>query len=201
MRFLRPRAALWLLTALLAACASQPPTSDSEQDWSAHRAQLELTDHWTLQGKLALSTTDRSESATVVWSQSGDKTNLRLTGPLGAGATQVTSDGKTMQVSSDGRSQRFDVSSPAAIAANTGFNLPIKALPFWVRGLPAPQPPETGLVLDQGRLLSFSQAGWQINYTAYGNADGLPLPTRITLEKADTRARLVIRRWQLETDQ
>ena len=182
---------------LLAACAGQPPLTDTTQDWDTQRAALEAIDAWTLRGKLALRTTDRSESATVVWQQSGKNADLRLSGPLGAGATRLSSDGRQLVVSQNGKADTFDISTPAAVAASTGWNLPIRALPYWVRGLPAPEPAPSTITTNAGLMERFEQAGWQVRYESYQTVAGRRLPAKIAIENGDTRARLVIRSWEL----
>ncbi len=190
------RTAPWLLTLLLAACASQPPTPEIEYDWQSRRAALEAMDTWTLRGKLALRTSDRSESASVVWHQDGDNADLRLSGPLGAGATHVASDGNELVVTQDGSAQSYDISTPDAVAASTGWNLPVKALPYWVRGLPAPAPAPSDTRIDAGLMQRFEQAGWQVQYERYQNVAGRQLPAKIAIDNGETRARLVIRSWE-----
>ena len=192
------RATPWLLPLVLTACASQPPAIETSTDWATHRAQLEATTFWTLQGKLALRSDERSETASLAWTQAGERADLRMSGPLGAGATRVTSDGQVLRVARDGRSDLYDISSPEAITRSTGFNLPIKALPHWVKGVPAPAPAASDLILERGQLQSFEQAGWRVSYADYRNIDGLALPSRVTLENADTRARLIVSRWTLD---
>ena len=195
------RALPWLMLLLLTACAGQPPLTDTTQDWDSQRAALAAMDAWTLRGKLALRTTDRSESASVIWQQSGSNVDLRLSGPLGAGATRVSSNGRQLVVSQNGKADTFDISTPDAVAASTGWNLPVKALPYWVRGLPAPEPAPSMTTIDAGLMQRFEQAGWQVHYERYQNVDGHRLPAKIAIENGDTRARLVIRSWELPKTQ
>lgn len=191
------RALPWLMMLLLAACAAQPPLTETSKDWDSQRAALEAMDEWTLRGKLALRTSDRSESATVVWHQSGSQADLHLSGPLGAGATRVESDGRQLVVIQNGKADTFDISTPEAVAASTGWNLPVKALPYWVRGLPAPEPAPSATAIDDGLMQRLEQAGWLVQYERYQDVAGRRLPSKISIENGDTRARLVIRKWEL----
>ena len=180
---------------LLAAWAGQPPMHGG-MDWDSRRAALEAMDEWTLQGKLALRSDDRSESASVVWRQAGNRADLQLSGPLGAGATRVSSDGRQLVVTQDDRTETYDISTPDAVAASTGWNLPVKALPYWVRGLPAPDPAPSAVTVDAGLVQRLEQAGWRVQYQRYQDVAGRLLPAKIAIENGDTRARLVIRSWE-----
>ncbi|MEM9255980.1 MAG: lipoprotein insertase outer membrane protein LolB [Pseudomonadota bacterium] len=190
------RAMLWLGLALSTGCASvfpTPPTGSSTQEGVAS-----LTD-WTATGKIALRQPGASESANLVWEQQGSHTLLRLSGPLGLGNTLVESDGSMLTIARGDERQRIDISSRAAIIASTGWDLPLQALPHWLRGLPSPDYPvdEATRSSADGALESLQQDGWRISYQRYGNFNGLTLPTRLRIEGHNTLATLLIRSWQL----
>lgn len=186
------------LTLALGACAGQAKREPVAASWEQHSAQLQQLLSWTASGKLALRTADKAESATLLWRQQADDINLSLSGPIGMNAVTVQSDGQRMQVQRADQTREFDISTPDAILLNTGWDLPLQALPYWLKGLPAPELPIESMQMDPDRelLRVLHQNGWQINYQNYDEFQGLTLPTRMNIEKDDTSVKIILRDWQ-----
>jgi outer membrane lipoprotein LolB len=188
--------AIALGSLLLSACANQstnaPPT---QQSWEQQRPALEALDQWQVQGKMALRTATESQSASMIWSQRGHVTQLRLSGPLGAAATYIQADGINLEINRGGKTDRFDMSSPETIAAGTGWDLPLRELPNWLLGIPYGDTAGPNALVENNLLRQFTEHGWTIRYEQYGSFGGLSLPVRIIIERDESRARLIIRDW------
>ncbi len=185
------------LSALLIGCASTPPSGTSTP-WPTRQAALTALTTWQAEGKIALRNGEAAESANLLWQQRQQQSELQLSGPLGMAATRISSDGHRLTIEQDGNTETMDISTPAAIRLNTGWDLPLTSLPYWMKGLPNPQLSSTATQLEQGRLKTIEQDGWSVTFIDYGDFDGYSLPTRIEVRRADTRARLAIRRWQTD---
>ncbi len=191
--------ALTLLSALIAGCAGLSQREPSSAGWKQHSAQLSALQYWTASGKLALRTTDASESANIVWQQANEHTQLQLSGPLGMGATTIHSDGQILDIRQGDDHTTLDISTPDAIVLNTGWDLPLGALTHWLKGLPSPDwdiqlidvNPQTEL------LQNLQQGDWEVNFQSYGQFQAYVLPTRLQIQRGTTRVKLVISRWQM----
>jgi len=192
-----PRLACLLGLMLLSACASGPGPSPATASWEEHRARLEAFIDWTAKGKVALRSSEASESGQLNWTQRGAHTRVHLSGPIGMGATVIESDGNTLDIKRGDEHRVVDISSRDAVARNTGWDLPLAALPYWLKGVPAPSPEEHTRALDPqlGVLRQLHQDGWQVDYLDYDGTAGLQLPTRLHISRGDTRARVIIRQW------
>jgi len=135
-------------------------------------------------------------AAPVFWLQRQDYFDIRLSGPLGRGATRLTGrpDAVTLEIAGQGH---YQADSPEALVERQlGWQLPVSNLLWWVRGLPAPDS-RSRLSLDgASRLARLEQDGWQVDYLAYRDEDGYALPERIRLEGRDLQVTLVIKDWQ-----
>ena len=180
---------------LMTSCADLGKQPPSAPNWNQHVEQLSALRRWNASGKLAIRTETQSQSAALNWQQDGDNTHILLTGPLGLGATSIDSDRYSLQVSRDGDTKVFDISSATASEATIGWDLPLQDLPFWIRGLPSPKTPIEAQIFQQNLLQQLQQQGWTITYENYALFDHFTLPTRVTIERNDTRARLIIRNW------
>lgn len=179
---------------LLAACAELPTQGTTNLSWPDRAAQLSTLSHWNASGKIAIRTPDQSESANLEWVQADKITRMLLSGPMGLGATSIESNRQELQISRDGQTQHYDISSPSS-STSIGWDLPLQALPYWVLGLPAPQSPILGQRIESGLLRQVEQLGWTITYESYGRFEQYTLPTRLKIERGNTRARLIIRNW------
>ena len=89
------------------------------------------------------------------------------------------------------------------IRKNTGWNIPVTQLAFWVRGLPDPNTKVIHFTPNaQGLIGELEQLGWKVSYGDYLNAStpttSIPMPGRIIAEYKDVRLTLVVREWSLE---
>lgn len=195
---LRQHASILAVFLFLAGCASQPGPETTDRNWQDRLARVQQLDHWQANGKIALRNTERAESGSMTWTQVQGTTRLDLSGPLGVGATTIHSDGHTMEVIDSDGSNRYDISTGDAIIRETGWDLPVQALHYWLKGIPAPELKVKSLLVEEGLLKQLDQSGWTISYESYRQFGSYTLPTKLKIERAETRARLIIRNWTIE---
>ncbi|TLX52761.1 lipoprotein localization factor LolB [Stutzerimonas nosocomialis] len=189
------------LIALLAGCAGVTPRESVEGPgsvaaWNDHKSRIAALDGWQISGKVGIRASQDSGSGTLFWLQRQGYFDIRISGPLGRGATRLTGrpDAVSLEVAGQGR---FEADSPEALLeAQLGWRLPVSHLLWWIRGLPAPDS-RSRIALDgEGRLARLEQDGWQVEYLSYLEQDGYPLPERIRLQGHDLQVTLVIKDWQ-----
>jgi outer membrane lipoprotein LolB len=198
MRLSRPLGST-VLVLLLTACAAHQPPAPRDSNWSARQASLAQFDTWTASGKLALRTPELSESVSMEWRQQGDATRLLLSGPLGVNATTIEKEGDTLSISQGDDRRALDLSDPLALERATGWNLPLGALPYWLKGLPAPELAVQDLELasDNPALLqTLRQDDWEIRYEQYADFDQRTLPVRLHIQQGTTSVRVIVRAWE-----
>ena len=189
------------LALLMAGCAGLGPQesvegSGSAEDWKAHKAQISSIDGWQISGKIGIQAPQDSGSGTLFWLQRQDYFDIRLSGPLGRGATRLTGrpDAVALEVAGQGR---YEAESPEAlIESQLGWQLPVSNLLWWVRGLPAPDSRSRVQLDADGRLARLQQDGLDVEYLGYSEEDGYSLPSRIKLAGRDLKITLVIKDWQ-----
>lgn len=184
-----------LLPLWLSACATVP-LPVAEQPWQQRSEALAALENWTARGKIAVRSGQQSESASLDWQQHGSDTRLQLSGPMGLQATEIHSNGHELLIQRGDELTRLDISTPDAVRLHTGWDLPLQALPYWLKGLPAPKPRATAVEVANELLQRLDQDGWTVSYERYQQFGDYLLPTRLSIERGDTRARLVIQNWQ-----
>jgi outer membrane lipoprotein LolB len=82
----------------------------------------------------------------------------------------------------------------------TGWDIPVRALADWVRGVGAP-PAEFGqarvIYGEGGRPARLEQAGWVIDYTKWQDAGQPVLPARLVATRGQAKVRLIVDQWSL----
>ncbi len=179
-----------------------PPTVGTDTgiaapSWAERQRQLSNLTAWNLQGAIGMQQNTKHWSASINWQQQQANTyTIRLYGPFGAGATVLKGQPGQASLVTNDHPQPITSSNPQSlIAKETGWQLPVDNLYYWVRSLPAPGSPSK-VTFDQANHLStLEQAGWQINYLNYTSVNGLDLPNIIRLNSADFSIKLVIKNW------
>lgn len=191
---------LLMLTLTISACSNlhQRETLEFGGDaaaWQAHRTAVTPFDSWTLQGKLGVRAPGESGSGTVFWLQQQDEYDIRLSGPLGRGATRIQGDDRGVTLDIAGQPATSARSAEELLEQQVGWRLPVQHLLWWVRGLPAPDSPSRLQLNPDSQLARLAQAGWTVEYSRYQEINGVQLPQRLQLSGYDMLLTLVITRW------
>jgi len=191
---IRAATGAWLLL-FLSACITRPPPPPPVADISeAERiAWLHAHPDWSFTGRVALKQPGKGGSGRIEWQQHGSQYQVRLSAPVTRQSWQLTGD----LISGHGRIEGIaggpleSEDAEALLWEATGWEIPLRLLPDWVRGLGA----------DDARPHEMQQSGWGITWPQWHPPlDARPsLPKRIDAvrgEGADApRIRLLIDQW------
>ena len=190
---------------LLGGCASAPVRAPVAVDpvlaaqAEADRAAIQA---WGLAGRVAVSGGRQGGSGRLDWSQRGDRFELTLSAPVTRQGWRLVGDGGWARLEGVEGGPREGPDAGALLRQATGWDIPVRALVDWVRGVAAPEPMHgpARVVHGDGNLPErLDQAGWAIEYRDWFEAGpGQPaLPRRIQASHGDARVRLVVDGWTL----
>ena len=181
----------------LAGCASTPETHPDGATWEARQSTMETLEHWTASGKIALRTAEQSESASMLWQQVGQATHLRLSGPMGISATTIDSDGHQLEIRQGEDYSRWNLDDPD-LQKNSEWDLPLRSLHHWLKGVPDPTLKIQSLQLDEANQLplQLQQQGWTVDFQQFKRFDDYQLPTRLKATRGATRVTILLREWR-----
>lgn len=192
-----------LLGVLLASCATRPPIVTPAApllDWPQRRALLQDLSRFDLKGRIAVAAGDEGFTAGLRWQQRDTDALIELDGPFGIGGLQLRVHGEALELTTS-RGERLDgAAARTELERRLGFELPLTALRYWVRGVPDPATEAAEQLAAQApRLAGLEQSGWRIEYPTYVDVPSAgELPGRLTVSRDSTRLRLVIERWASE---
>lgn len=180
----------WCIVLILSGCTTVPLEPEVRYSKIA-REHLYKLEQWSFEGRLALTGKNDSWSASINWGHRPDDEKIKLSGPLGQGATviQLTGDLVTIdrgddQVQSSTRPEEF-------ITQQLGMFVPVQSLRYWVVGLPEPT---TAFVET---ATGFRQAGWFVEYKQMQPVDDQSMPRKITVTNEQIKLKLIIDQWIL----
>lgn len=194
-----PRAALILLALVMAGCATTPRAPRTMLPPQAQQQALQALDSFDLDGRVSISTT--GDIASLGWRQRGAETRVRLAGPLGAGALQVTWRPGQLRLAS--RGDVFENEEAEAILMRElGFLPPFEAMRYWVLGVEAPgESPTARTDTQSGRIGELQQAGWRIRYDRWADvaasAGGVQMARRMIISRDELRLTVFVDKWKL----
>jgi len=193
-----------LLLGFLAACSTTQGTRPQSPELTAlyeTRLQglLEL-DQWALEGRLAVNNGKDGGSGNFNWRELGNETTMSFHGAFGRGAWRLEAEpGKAILQLADGEVYRAS-SSHALVEQALGWEVPVDALAWWVRGLAAPGAWTSHEFDEDGKFLALNQFGWDIEFARYLNVNGMALPQKMTARQGASTVKLAIRKWNLDAD-
>ncbi len=193
---------LGLLTVLtLTACA--PPkmtteiTSKQPNTPVATKVSAKTVTSWDISGAMAARNQSKSWSASLQWAQMGPNDyQIRLSGPLGGGTVLIVKQ-KGLVTYTDGPKKMSSSNADTLLKEQTGIQLPVNHLYYWVRGLPAPGAVQGAHYSPTGELISLQQSGYSIQYANYTSVNALTLPQKMQLNGHGVTLKLVIKQWRV----
>jgi outer membrane lipoprotein LolB len=188
---------------LLAACVPQQVVRNkgdaaSIAQQEAREQQLTSANHWTLVGRLAVSTGNDAGSGNVTWTQNGDHYEFELRAPITGKSFRLTGgpDGAVLEGLDDGpqRGPNAEVLMQRAL----GWDVPLDELRAWVLGVRASGSNADMSFGDDHLLSMLQQNGWTVSYINWDATQKPPLPTLIRAQKSPFMVKLVVQSWSLQ---
>jgi outer membrane lipoprotein LolB len=195
----RTLAALGTLLALtLSACQTVPVPPAPITAWHVRRPLLQAQQRFTLTGRVAVAVGTQGFNADLRWVQRGTGTRMVLSGPFGAGATQVSDRAGQLGVITSHGQHLGNAAARATLQRELGFDPPLRTLRYWILGVPDPSKPARFTLDPEQRLTHLQQAGWSVDYLAYSPVGAEWLPRLLTVRRGPVRLRMVVDAWHLQ---
>lgn len=186
MRFIVFFASMWLLLpgcAPLSTTASSPAGAES---WPQRARVLSALSFWQCRASMVVKSPTQKWSADVFWQQrQGDYTVQVLTF-LGIEVAALQGNAQHMRIkNARGQVVEAQMRIEDFMQHELGWSLPVSALSYWLRGLPAPG---AVTLLQQDalhRLAVFYQQGWRVQFVRYSRVQEMDLPQEMVFTHAE----------------
>lgn len=194
----------------LAGCSQVPVTTskpsgvvtvNQQTAWQKRQAYVKNKQAWNLNSKVAMRYGEENVSFRLNWlQQPAFNYVMQIFNPLtGAMIARLSrKSGGVSLLADDGRIYR-DTDEERLLLKQSGLNLPVKGMQYWVRGIASPKHKVDELQLDvYGRPQVLQQAGWKIKYSRYANNNYNAMPNRVVLVrgKDNLYVKMIAKKWQ-----
>lgn len=176
---------------LLSACSVVPVEPETHYSRVAMLRFYEL-EHWSFEGRLALTGKNDSWSANISWEHSPEEEKIRLSGPLGQGAVVISLTGNVVTIDRGGDDVQSSTQPEEFINQQLGMFVPVRSLRYWVVGLP--EPSRSYKDTDVG----FDQAGWLSEYKQMQLVGDGAMPHKMMVMNKQVKLKLIIDHWALQ---
>ena len=181
---------LYLVILMVSGCTTEivaPETLYSK----ITRESLYNLEQWSFEGRLGLTGIKDSWQANINWQHRSSDEEIRLSGPLGQGATIIKLTGTLVTIDRGNDKIQTSLEPEAFISQQLGMFVPVRSLRYWVIGVPEPGSP----YVEAG--LGFRQAGWVIEYKQMQRVNAQNMPRRITVTNEKVKLKIMIDQWIL----
>jgi outer membrane lipoprotein LolB len=139
----------------------------------------------------------RGGSGALTWVRDGERTRMSFRGTLGQGSWELEADkGGARLMLADGR--RIEAADVTELVRNQiGWNVPVDALTWWVRGLSADTGFQERRLDASGRIIRLRQSGWEVEFGNYRDQQAAWLPSRLTARRGNHAVKLIVREWRI----
>jgi len=180
----------WVIVLVLSGCSSIKIEHETAYSRRA-REPLYNLDNWLFNGRLVITGQNDSWSANINWKHVVDKEEIKLSGPLGQGATVIKLSDDLVSVDRGNGKVQTSEQPEEFINQQLGVFVPIKSLRYWVIGLP--EPSQSFVETSDG----FTQEDWLVRYAQMQAVNGQSMPRKITVSNSRVKLKLIIDQWIL----
>ena len=193
---------LLLCLVLLAGCATAPtrpvaPAASAEVLDSQRGQVLE----WTLAGRIAVSNGRDGGSGRMDWQQDPSSYLISLSAPVTRQSWRLSGDAARARLEGIKEGPREGADAQSLLREATGWDIPVGALSYWIRGIGAVEHEFGPVKVSYGPdnlPVRLEQAGWSVEYAEWQPVPNGPvLPTRLVATQGQAKVRLVMDAWTL----
>ncbi|MGR8997783.1 MAG: lipoprotein insertase outer membrane protein LolB [Gammaproteobacteria bacterium] len=181
----------WVFFVLMLSACSTVPVGPEVHYSKIAREHLYQMERWSFEGRLALTGKNDSWQASINWGHMPDDEKIKLSGPMGQGATVIQLTGDLVTIDRGGDEVQSSTQPEEFINQQLGMFVPVHSLRYWVVGLPEPN--SKFIETASG----FTQSGWLIEYKQMQPVDNQFMPRKITVTNKQVKLKLIIDQWVL----
>lgn len=149
-----------------------------------------------LAGRVAVKYDDKGFSGSLRWQYREERDEVVLWAPLGQTVAVIERNAQEVTLTTSDQKVYRAEDAESLTLQTLGWQLPLKGLRYWVKGVNSPHTSSVVDVDGEGRVARVLQDGWEIQYSSYFSPEEGKLPRRMVLRRENLEIRLIIDRWE-----
>jgi outer membrane lipoprotein LolB len=169
--------------------------------WERRQLKMSAMQSWDMSGRAALKYNGDGWTFGLNWLQKNKQQYvLQIKNPItGTILAQLEQSPGSAVLKAQGKVHR-GADAERLLQDQMRVKMPVNGMPFWVRGVMAPQYAQGKVKLDAaGRPTQITQEGWVIDYSQYQGADFAALPGKVNISRQqdNVNVRVLAKKWQV----
>ena len=145
---------------------------------------------------MAIRTPEDNYSATLDWEKLGADFDFHIYGTFGVTYAHLTQKDELATLELPDDQVFYHQSAEQLLYQSLGWEFPIDALAFWIKGLPSNQSGETITRNETGQLATAYLNGWEVKFSRYQKYSGFSMPRIISAKHPNMSLKVVVRNWE-----
>lgn len=188
-----------LAVLLVAACAPvpvrKPGTPGQLAAQASRERQLAAQPDWSLEARFAASDGRSGGSGSLDWQQRGEQFRFTLRAPITGKTVQLQGGPGGVVLTGLGHGPVAGRDADAVLKREFGWDVPVRDLAWWVRGLRSPGHPAVLTFGANGLPATLDQEGWHVEYRDWYEDRSPPLPRKVFASRDPYSVRLMVQEW------
>ncbi|PID46708.1 MAG: outer membrane lipoprotein LolB [Proteobacteria bacterium] len=205
-------AALAVISASMAGCSVQtvtpkttaivtkPKPIQPADPWQARQRVMSNMRSWDMNGRAALRFRGDAWTFGLGWMQKNrQEYTLQIRNPVTGTIVALLEQRPGKAVMRSQGKVHTGVDAERLLEQQMRVKMPVNGMPYWIRGVMAPQYPAGKVALDgKGRPTQIIQSGWVIDYLGYQGSDFAAMPSKVNISRAQNqvKVRVLTKRWR-----
>ena len=186
---------------LVVAQKAQPKPVTTLSPWEQRQQRMMQMQSWDMSGRAALKFNSDAWTFGLSWLQKNKQQYvLQIKNPItGTLVAQLEQSPGNAVLKAQGKVYN-GADAERLLENQLRVKMPVNGMPYWVRGVMAPQYAKGQVKLDgAGRPTQIIQQGWVIDYSQYQGADFAAMPGRINISRQQDKVnvRVLARQWKI----
>lgn len=158
-------------------------------------ANLAELNHWQIKARVAITTPEDNVTATLDWLKTGEEFNFHIYGTFGVTYANLIQQADQAILKMPDDQIFYHQDAQQLLYQSLGWDFPIDALSFWIKGLPSNQSGELINRNQEGELDEAYLNDWKVEFSRYQFYSGFKMPRIIKATHPQMTLKVVVKDW------
>ena len=181
-----------LCLTILSGCSLSPKKTLIDVNQSIPLSQVS---HWQLNARIAITTPEDSVTASLSWEKNADLFDFLISGAFGTTYAHLTQEKDQARLIIPDSEPLTHQNADFLLQQTLGWEFPISALSYWVKGLPSGHPREEIIYNEAGSIILIKLDLWTIELSKHKRFQGYLMPKMVKVNHPNVKMKLVAKKW------